>query len=56
MSATRPIISTVYYEDGTVVVREIAPAGFGIVTTGDPERPFALAEVGLTPSSPEKEN
>ena len=55
MSATRPVTSTVHYEDGTVAGGIIAPAGFGIVTTGDPERPFALREVGLTPTSPEEQ-
>lgn len=55
MSATRPVTSTVHYEDGTVVGGIIAPAGSGLVTTGDLERPFALAPVGLAPTNPEEQ-
>ena len=56
MSATRPVVSTVHYQDGTVVGGIIAPAGSRIVTTGDLERPFALAPADLTPTSAEEQS
>lgn len=48
MSATRPIVSTIYHEDGTVTSREVAPAGHTLVMTHDPARPLSLTKLRST--------
>lgn len=45
MSRAHPITSSVFCEDGTEARREIVPAGYGLVLTGDHSFPLKVVKI-----------